>query len=57
MGCFTHADGDGVNLDSDPINERLEKFDEFRYTATTANGYNATDQESWIQMAMASEMA
>ena len=38
------ADGDGVNLDSDPINERLwRNLDEFRYTATTANGYNATD--------------
>ena len=38
------ADADGVNLDSDPINERLwRNLDEFRYTATTANGYNATD--------------
>ena len=38
------ADGDGVNLDSDPINERLwRNLDEFRYTARTSNGYNATD--------------
>ena len=38
------ADADGVNLDSDPINERLwRNLDEFRYTATTENGYNATD--------------
>jgi hypothetical protein len=38
------ADGDGVNLDSDPINERLwRNLDEFRYTARTPNGYNATD--------------
>ena len=38
------ADGDGVNLDSDPINERLwTNLDEFRYTAITDAGYNATD--------------
>ncbi|MEL0100091.1 MAG: hypothetical protein VW862_00140, partial [Euryarchaeota archaeon] len=38
------ADGDGVNLDSDPINERLwRNLDEFRYTARTNAGYNATD--------------
>ena len=38
------ADSDGVNLDSDPINERLwRNLDEFRYTARTDNGYNATD--------------
>ena len=41
------ADGDGVNLDSDPINERLwRNLDEFRYTARTADGYNATDPRS-----------
>ena len=38
------ADGDGVNLDSDPINERLwRNLDEFRYTARTDSGYDATD--------------
>ncbi|MDP6870321.1 MAG: hypothetical protein QGI21_06080 [Candidatus Poseidoniaceae archaeon] len=38
------ADGDGVNLDDDPIQERAwRNLDEFRYTATTNNGYNATD--------------
>ena len=38
------ADADGVNLNSDPINEILwTNLDEFRYTATTADGYNATD--------------
>ena len=38
------ADGDGVNLDSDPINERLwRNLDEFRYTARTNSGYDATD--------------
>ncbi len=38
------ADNDGVNLDSDPLNERLwRNLDEFRYTATTPGGYNATD--------------
>ena len=38
------ADGDGVNLNDDPINERLwRNLDEFRYTARTDGGYNATD--------------
>jgi len=38
------ADGDGVNLDDDPINERLwRNLDEFRYTARTNAGYDATD--------------
>ncbi|HIL66145.1 MAG TPA: hypothetical protein EYG33_08295 [Candidatus Poseidoniales archaeon] len=38
------ADGDGVNLNDDPIKERLwRNLDEFRYTARTADGFNATD--------------
>ena len=38
------ADGDGVNLDSDPQNERLwTNLREFRYTGITPNGYNSTD--------------
>jgi hypothetical protein len=41
------ADGDGVNLNDDPINERLwTNLDEFRYTAITNNGYDATDPRS-----------
>ena len=37
-------DGDGVNLDDDPVLERLyTNLDEFRYTATSAGGYNTTD--------------
>ena len=38
------ADGDGVNLDDDPILESAwRNLDEFRYTARTSAGYNATD--------------
>ena len=37
------ADADGVNLDDDPIMKDCGELDEFRYTATTENGYNATD--------------
>ena len=38
------ADGDGVNLDDDPIQESAwRNLDEFRYTARTEGGYNATD--------------
>ena len=42
--AFLDADGDGVNLDDDPIQERAwRNLDEFRYTARTPNGYDATD--------------
>ena len=37
-------DGDGINLDDDPVLERLyTNLDEFRYVATTPGGYNTTD--------------
>ena len=42
--AYLDNDGDGVNLDDDPVLERLyTNLDEFRYTATTPGGYNTTD--------------
>ena len=38
------TDGDGVNLDDDPILERnWTNLDEYRYKATTENGFDTTD--------------